>query len=294
MKHLLVPCDFSNAAVEAFKFAVELAASNQSEVMVMKAIDVPIIYEGPYTGGTYVLDPPIMAELEARARKDFDQLKSNYVKGNILVSFTIHHGSVAGMIRQIIDDKKPDLVVMGTQGASGWDEFFVGSNTEKIVRHSNVPVMVIRKAPKLASIKDIVLPTTLESDQVDFMAKVKELQSLFGATLHLLIVNTPGNLMRGSGEKQQMEKYTEQNGLKDFTINIREAFSVEEGITNFVHEIEADMLAMGTHGRKGIAHLFMGSITEDLVNHIHCPIWTSALNNERVKIRVVGPNVLEL
>ena len=119
MKHLLVPCDFSKPAVEAFKFAVELAASNQSEVMVMKTIDMPVIYEGPFTGESYVFDPPIMAELEASARKDFDQLKSKYAKANSLVSFAIYHGPVAGMIRQMIDDKKPDLVIMGTQGASG-------------------------------------------------------------------------------------------------------------------------------------------------------------------------------
>jgi len=294
MKHLLVPCDFSEASVEAFKFAIELAVSDKSEVIVMNTIDIPVLYEGPIMGDSYVFDPPIMAELEARARKDFDHLKSKYAKANSLVDFIIHHGSVASMIRQTIDDKKPDLIIMGTQGASGWDEFLVGSNTEKVVRHSSVPVMVIRKAPKLGSIKDIVLPTTLESDQADFMAEVKELQSLFGATLHLLVVNTPGNLMRDSGEKQQMEKYAEQYGLKDFTINIRESFGVEEGIINFVYEVEADMLAMATHARKGIAHLFMGSITEDLVNHVDCPIWTYALNNKRVKINIVGASTLAL
>jgi len=277
MKRILVPCDFSKPAQEAYQFAIELAGANHSEVIVMKAIDLPVLYEGPIIGETYVFDPPVMVELEAEAKKEFEHLQKIHAGANVKSTFIVRHGSVASMIRKTIEDMKPDLVIMGTHGASGWAEYLIGSNTEKIVRHSKVPVLAIRKAPHVAGIKNIVLPTSLELDQHEFMAKIKELQSLFRATLHIVVINTPYNLKRSIDEQELLQKYTQHYKLKDFTLNTRNGFDESEGIIQFAQEIKADLLVMATHARKGLAHFISGSVAEDVVNHIDCPIWTFSL-----------------
>jgi nucleotide-binding universal stress UspA family protein len=61
---------------------------------------------------------------------------------------------------------------------------------------------------------------------------------------------------------------------------VRSEFSEEAGIIDFTEEIKADMVAMATHGRRGLAHLFAGSIAENTVNHITCPIWTLSLRKK--------------
>ncbi len=71
-----------------------------------------------------------------------------------------------------------------------------------------------------------------------------------------------------------LEEFARHYDLSHYTLNTRNDFSEQDGIINFTHEIKADMIAMGTHGRRGLAHLFMGSVTEDVVNHVDCPIWT--------------------
>jgi nucleotide-binding universal stress UspA family protein len=80
--------------------------------------------------------------------------------------------------------------------------------------------------------------------------------------------------MRDLETRQALQKFAKRYMFKDFTIHIFNDMDQEAGLTNFVKEIEADMVAMGTHGRKGLAHLMSGSIAEDVVNHIECPIWT--------------------
>ena len=80
-------------------------------------------------------------------------------------------------IKKYIEDKKVDLVVMGTQGASGLKDFMVGSNAEKIVRSSTVPVISIKKIPK--AIKQIVFPTRPDLEQEELAMHVKDLQSFF-------------------------------------------------------------------------------------------------------------------
>jgi nucleotide-binding universal stress UspA family protein len=172
------------------------------------------------------------------------------------------------------------LVVMGTHGASGWKEFVVGSNTEKIVRSSPVPVIALRKAMTKRSIRHIVLPTTLELDQTAFMNQVKDLQEFFRAKIHVLFLNTPANFVRDADSIASLKDFARYYKLRNFTLNVRSEHQESDGIIHFAKEIKANMIAMGTHGRKGLSHLMTGSIAEDVVNHLQLPIWTSQLRRE--------------
>jgi nucleotide-binding universal stress UspA family protein len=106
------------------------------------------------------------------------------------------------------------------------------------------------------------------------MKKVKELQTFFNATLHILLVNTPARFMADAEAKKLLEEFAHNNKLANFTLNFRNGRTEEAGILAFADEVKADLVAMATHGRKGLAHLVSGSIAEDVVNHITCPIWT--------------------
>jgi nucleotide-binding universal stress UspA family protein len=62
--------------------------------------------------------------------------------------------------------------------------------------------------------------------------------------------------------------------FKNYKVHVYNDISEQEGTMNFAKDIGADMIAMGTHGRSGLAHLFSGSIAEDVVNKVECPMWT--------------------
>ncbi len=273
MKNILVPCDFSEESREAYQFALQLAGKTGGKVSVLKTIDLPVMYESALGAAPYYFDPTLIKELKDDARAQFEKLKAEN-KTNVPVSFVVQEGPVTPTIRQFIKDQAVDLVVMGTCGASGIAEYLIGSNTEKIVRFSPVPVFAIRKAPDVQSIRNIVFPTTLEPDLSGLTEKIKELQKFLQATLHLLLINTPYNLRRTGDEKKMLEAFANQYQLENYTLNIRNDFQESYGIMEFAGEIKADLIAMGTHGRRGVAHLFTGSVAEKVVNHVDCPIWT--------------------
>jgi nucleotide-binding universal stress UspA family protein len=104
---------------------------------------------------------------------------------------------------------------------------------------------------------------------------IQELQKLFKAKLHLLYVNTPGRFSRSLAIEQKMKEFVKHFQLKNVTLNIFNDIDEEEGIINFSSRLKNKIIAMSTHGRRGLNHLFSGSIAEDVVNHIECPIWTS-------------------
>ena len=273
MKKILVPCDFSDSAVQAFKFAVEVANQSKGEVLLLNVVELPVIHENIMMP-TFSYEGTFLDEMKQQVDKDFAKMISKWAKEGPKVSTFIQYGAPTPTISQFAKDKKADLIIMGTKGASGLKEFFVGSNTEKIVRWSPVPVMAIKKSVKASSIKNIVFPTTLGDGEEELTMKVKALQAFFKAKLHVLNVNTPANFRPDVDTRQQMKDFAKRFMLKDYTLNVYNDLNEERGVANFIKEVNGDMVAMATHGRKGLNHLMGGSIAEDVVNHIECPIWT--------------------
>lgn len=273
MKKILVPCDFSDSAVQAFKFAVEIANQSKGEVLLLHVVELPVVHENVMMP-TFSFEDTFLNEMKATAEKDFNKMKSKWAKNGPTVSTYVEYGAATPTIRQFTEKMKIDVIVMGTKGASGLKEFFVGSNTEKIVRWSPVPVISIKKSVKASSIKNIVFPTTLHDDEEELAMRVKSLQSFFKAKLHVLNVNTPANFRTDVITRQKMKDFAKRFLLKDYTLNVYNDLSEELGVANFIKEVNGDMVVMATHGRKGLNHLMSGSIAEDVVNHIECPIWT--------------------
>jgi nucleotide-binding universal stress UspA family protein len=273
MKKILVPCDFSDPAIQAFKFAVELAERSKGEIVLLNVIEVPVMHETVLMPTLY-FEEAYFKDMKAASQKKFEKMKDKWVKAGVTVSMLVEFGAPNTIIQEFIKKKKIDLVVMGTHGASGFREFLIGSNTEKIVRKSDVPVIAIKKSVKVADIKNIVLPSNLVEEQEDLTMHVKELQNFFKATVHIVYINTPGEFNRDSITKKRLSDFAKRYMIKNFTLNIFNDIDQEEGVRNFTREIKGDMVLMGTHGRRGLNHLMTGSIAEDIANHIECPIWT--------------------
>ncbi|MBK5279771.1 MAG: universal stress protein [Bacteroidia bacterium] len=275
MKKILVPCDFSDSAVQAFKFAVEIANQSDGEVLLLNIIEIPVMHDTVLMP-TLSFEEAFLKDMKASAEKNFSKMIAKWAKEGPKVRSFVQYGPTSHVIRKFTTEKKIDLLVMGTKGATGFKEFFVGSNTEKIVRFSPVPVIAVKKSIKASSIKNIVFPNTLEDSVVqdELILKVKELQAFFKAKLHMIYINTPASFRKDSITRKKLADFAKRFLLKDFTLNVYNATDQETGVTDFVHEVGADMVAMATHGRRGLSHFFSGSVAEDIVNHIDCPIWT--------------------
>ena len=272
MKKILVPCDFSDPAIQAFKFASEIASINNGEVFLLNIIEVPALHNS--TALAYEME--FLKELKENAGKNFEKMKARW-GGEAKAHLLVEHGSVVSIINKFVETKAIDLVVMGTHGAGGLREFVVGSNTEKIVRSSKVPVIAVKRASKIASIKDIIFPIHLGLDQKDLITSVKALQGFLKAKLHILHINTPVNFTGDIDTGKKLSEFVKENQFKNCTINIYNDLDTGTGIINFSSRFTNKMVAMSTHGRRGLNHFLSGSIAEDVVNHIECPIWTYAV-----------------
>jgi nucleotide-binding universal stress UspA family protein len=279
VKKILVPCDFSEQAINAFRFALSMEVESKTEIHLLHVIDLPVLYDT-------VLMPALSFEqenfqdLKENAEQKCEQIVHKY-PADSKVKSKVAFGPVYRMIVEYIAQHEIDLVVMGTRGVTGIREIFIGSNTEKVVRASHVPVIAVKNYVKPGGIKDIVFPNTVVSDsQEDLVMKVKALQHSLHATLHIVWINTPLNFKKDTETREQLERFAKRYMLRDYTINVFNDMEEEAGIINFTHLIDADLIALGTHGRKGIARIINGSIAEDLVNHVDRAVWTYSMKNE--------------
>ena len=273
MKKIIVPTDFSKEASEALKFAVEIADKSGGEIWLIYVVDLPMVADPIITTNLY-LDDSVVKDTVAAAQKSFDKLTTKYKDKGVKIKTSVEYGNPTTAILSVVEEKKADLVVMGTKGATGLKEIFIGSNTEKIVRGSKVPVISLPKSAKASSIKNIVFSNSLREENEKLTLAVKALQDFFKATLHIVFINTPGFFKRDYETIGRLHTYAKRYMFKNFKIHVYNDIDEQEGTLNFATEVGADMIAMGTHGRRGLAHLFAGSIAEDVVNHVQCPMWT--------------------
>ena len=186
----------------------------------------------------------------------------------------IQVGNVFREISTAITDKKPDLLVMGSSGTSGWEEFWIGSTTEKIVRNAPCPVITIKGETDPLQLKKVVFASSFDEMDVALAARIKNMQQVFDAQFYFVSINTPGNFTPSRAAQARLDKFIQRFKFEQVQTEIYNSLSEEAGILEFADDIGADLIAMETHGRTGILHLLTGSIAEDVVNHSKRPVWT--------------------
>lgn len=277
MRRILVPTDFSEQAQYAFEVAVSIARRTGAAIKLLHVVDMPRTASFSATGDVTYHDNMeqlyVMRLLETTKgsmRKLLDKVEHNGVEVVQEVDVDI----VVNKIKRVIKEDRVDLVVMGSKGSSGLDEFLIGSNTEKVVRTAECPVLTIKRRQPDFDVREIVLASNFRREVAGAMEVFKRFQQLFDARLHLAYINTPGAFESSSNLRSKLAHVAQKYDLHNYTINIYNDTIEEDGILHFAEDINADMIMMATHGRTGLAHLLSGSIAEDLVNHTSRPVLT--------------------
>jgi len=272
MKKILVPTDFSEHAEYALKVAAQIARKNNGEIFLFHMLDLPSQEGDAINEGSDI--PEIMFFMQ-KARERFEDLvASPFLEGIKITEAIQFEKAFDGIIN---NSKKHgiDLIVMGSHGASGFHEMFIGSNTEKVVRTSEIPVLVIKKEQTEFNPGKFVFASDFSEEIKKPFAKVVEFANSFNTQLHLVYVNTPNNFKSTHAAEKLIHDFVSQFTLVNgHTSHVYSDVNIEKGVLHFANSVNADLIGMCTHGRQGLAHFFNGSVSEDLVNHAVRPVVT--------------------
>jgi len=292
MKNILVPTDFSDCAANASNVALEIAKKAKAKIYFIhshRAFDAGghAHMHGGKHGGHHsghharhsISDPS-----EGHAKNELSKLVKAVERLGLEADQILLRNAGQERILSYIASLKIDFVVMGSHGTQGMRELFIGSNTQRMVRESPVPVLVIKKDIKKFEVKNMVFASTFMEDVHKPFMKIIEFADLMKAQIHLLTVNMPYNFSETHEMELNMNNFLKKCPRGKCSINIYNALNEERGIQMFTESINADLIAITTHGKAGFLKMISHSITESLVNHTNIPVLSvnmKAINKKR-------------
>ena len=256
-KQILVPTDFSNCANIASETAYKLAIRSNATVHFLTVYD---------------LMPNQV--LQQKKKNALTQVVKKFSTKGLVTKTAYLEGGFIKAMEEYIEANNIDLVVMGSHGASGLSEIMIGSNTQKVVRHINCPILVVKSELNNIDFQNIIFASDFSlKEKVVFKYFLEFISQFSNPHIHLVAVNTssffnqPEFLLRDA-----MIEFKAMAGEVPCTTNIQYNFNVENGIEYFSKIIGADLIVVSNYQKSMLRKLFIGSTVEALVNHSEIPI----------------------
>ncbi len=278
MKSILLPTDFSTVAKNALDFATQLAIRKHMEIKLLHVVERSDLYITAVTEGLHhQMNNVHLLRLLEKVKSQLEMICGELERKEIPTSYQIKIGHPFHHISDVVKNQQCDLIVMGAHGASGFDQWVFGTTAERILRSSSCPVIILKEATILNEIKKVVFPYYSLAAPEDQSYMLKAVQDLFGGEIYLVTINVPGNFICQRDGMMKLADFARNNSIHNFHSFIYNDVTEEAGLLHYAEDIKADLVVIGSHRRGALSHIFSGSITESLVDHIALPVFSFPL-----------------
>jgi nucleotide-binding universal stress UspA family protein len=265
MKTIFVPIDFSVESLIGLDMALMLAGKTRANINMIHVI---------------VKSPDIANEITNKKTElvsYFEKLIGEYkLKSDnaINLSYTIKEGTVFNEITKLSSSCDEATIVLSTHGHSGFEELFIGGNAYKIVSHSKVPVITVRRSKIPEHIHKIVLPLDYSFETREKVPYTVYFAKLFNSEIHILTVQSS----KHANIEKKLHQYSQQ--VAEFIKQHKVACVIEhvqgDNLTDltidYANRISADMISMMTKQEKSFSNLLLGSYAHQMINQSFIPV----------------------
>lgn len=283
MNRILVPTDLSDIANFGLDTAIGLAKKIDAQIFLLNAI-TPIYGSnfsamGIANASTVSEETRYVMELHKRNEARLAKIAKEKSTHGVLITTSVQVKGMQEAIHDFIDEHNIDLVVMGTSGESTFTEYFIGNHTEQVIRISQCPVLAVKQSRPNLEINNVVLATDLNPEAYEGVTHIKKFSSYFSPSVHVL------HVMKDQEDSEaevisKLESFAHRHHFSNYSLHAVYADNEQEGILAFAKEKNADLIAVITHGRTGLANLIFGSISESLVKAANIPVLTTHMSSE--------------
>ena len=282
---ILVPTDGSDGARIGARRGIDLAATIGTDFHVLSAVDTRDV-EPDLNSHDQTEQERLLEEEAERAVDSIARLARTHLSGQITTA--VESGIPFQTINDYVDTHDIDLIVMGTQGRTGFERVVLGSVAERTVRTANVPIVTVTPDADIAEIGDqryenVLLPTDGSEGAELAIEWGVTLAEVYDATVHT-VYSVDTNRF-GGVEGVEIYDALEQTGQEALetvherarAADVNLAGSIASGpaartILSYSEEHDIDLIVMGTHGRSGLRRYLIGSVTETVVRNAAVPV----------------------
>jgi nucleotide-binding universal stress UspA family protein len=267
IKNFIVPIDFSEDSIKGIELAVLFSTRCY--------VNIQMVYVQKKTAEHF---PSAIREEYKNAKDAFEKIVAEFsakLGNGSKIRYIIKQGpKVYEEVVNQAESYSESIITTSTHGASGFEEFFIGSNAFKIISATTRPVIAIRKGPVPADIKKIVLPIDVMPETRQKVPLTADIASLFEAEVHVVEVASS----KSSKVHKRLNAYSKQvsNFLKGRNIHIvnKTLFgdNVADITVEYANSVNADMISIITEQKNSITNLILGNYAQQVLNKATIPV----------------------
>lgn len=269
MKSILAPTDFSACASQATEVAAKLARRFGATLHLLTCLDIPKNW-----AQLSAREKAQMPEAQQRiynAEVLFNDLRNRF--SDIEANTVYCGGKLTQEIKQYALKHSIDFIVMGSHGSGGKNEYFVGSNTQKVVREVHCPTLVIKEPLEEINFDKVVFASSFHENEREPFLRFKDFVKHFVPEIHLVEIHTSSLLDPPYFlSHEAMEEFRGLCAPFRCETHIHRNFNVERGIRAFAEEVGAKLIGISNHHRHPLKRMLIGSNVEALINHSNIPV----------------------
>lgn len=289
IKQVLFATDFSACADRAMGYALALAGAWKAELSVVTVLEFYPGMDPDYTVNKVYLD-----HLRAEANRQLVAVQARAKAAGLPVTTRIEVGIPSQALHAVAQTIGADLLVVGTHGRTGLEHVLIGSTAERVVRVSPCPVLAVKAdkgeagAAATTTIKRIVVPIDLSTCSLDALEYAVQFAKPLGAAITVLHTMEPVaygldfSLSHAKEWKEQRDYLEKRLSVLSVCVtahgvqadHVLKPGLPADSIASYVTQQGFDVMIMGTHGRRGISHVLLGSIAGAMLRHAPCPVLT--------------------
>ena len=267
---ILLLTDFSELANNATQYTFRIATKTKSEVEILHIINTPIDWV-KLPLDKEKLYPEIKSEI-GNAKAKLSALQMKFSKEGVKAIESLVFNVGVENIPQYITQDKYDLIIMGSHGSKGIKEFAIGSNAQKVIHTSEVPVLVVKNPPQNENFNRMVMTSTFEENQSPYFKRMFKYATDLAVDIDLLYVNTPYNFKETEEIEKMFTLFCKDCSKKNCSKYHVDALNEERGIQFFMSNSDADLMTIATEKKSILSSLFSPSLSEAIVNHLDIPV----------------------
>lgn len=273
MKSILVPIDFSKDSINALDYAINIAKKISANIRMVYVKKEENFYPEFYQD---------FGSIKLKTAKDYlEILLKEKQTPQLQIDYKIREGHI---YKEIVNQAKYDddsMIIMGTHGVSGFEEFWIGSNAYRVVTNAPCPVITIRYGYTKNDIKKIVLPIDYTFHSRQKVPTVADFAAILGAEVHVIAVHetdTEDVVTKAKLYAQQTYDYLSEKNIhcKLETIGGEE---IENLTVKYAQKIDAGLISIIATQKERSKTLFFDTYAQRMVNHSPLPVMTVRLSN---------------
>jgi len=268
MKDIVVAIDFSKGSIHALEYAIELANLMHANINMVWVDNL---------SGNEVGFANESKELRNEAKGNFDELITRYkdklVHGKLATK--VRKGRVYQELANYVKQNDCCLLIVGTHGSSGFEEFWIGTNAFRIVSSIGSPVITVKHNYEIKrGYRKILLPVYHTPQTLQKVAYAADLARTTGADINILAINSSG---LKSVEKivdanvAKVEKHLNEKGV-NYIVDSINSKNIAFDIIEHARMVDADLIAIMTDVQDQASSILLGPMAQQLINYSPVPV----------------------